>query len=404
MRIIFLNYGLYASNSGGHIANFAAELAKLGHSVAICAEGDPDAAREVCGELVEYFSHESVDFEPTSLMGGFSPQDVIIHAWTPRDKVVFLTETLMSQGAGHYVVHLEDNEELLTAANLGLKQTELVAATENLGRYNFPLSLSHPTRYKDFIRGSSGATVIVEPLSEFVHPDVPVHILEPGVSVDYFGAELSPEQRSSVRQRYGAAEDDIVCVYHGNMHRANEREIFSLYTANLILQRRGIKFRLIRAGKNFTDGLDLSFDYLRSNVMEVGYLSSEELLRLLQIADLFVQPGASNAFNDYRFPSKIPEFLARGRPVLLPATNIGLRLRDGVDAILLRRGDGEEIADKIETLVSDQARCKDLGAHARRFAEEQLNWSTNAKSLVHFYAQCMQKPNGGILNGQSKKV
>jgi hypothetical protein len=43
---------------------------------------------------------------------------------------------------------------------------------------------------------------------------------------------------------------------------------------------------------------------------------------LLALADLLVQPGKPDAFNDYRFPSKLPEFLSVGRPVILPDTNI----------------------------------------------------------------------------------
>ena len=63
---------------------------------------------------------------------------------------------------------------------------------------------------------------------------------------------------------------------------------------------------------------------------------------------MLVQPGRPDAFNDYRFPSKLPEFLASGRPVMLPRTNIGLHLEDGVEALLLGHGDADEIADKVD--------------------------------------------------------
>ena len=51
--------------------------------------------------------------------------------------------------------------------------------------------------------------------------------------------------------------------------------------------------------------------------------------QLLVAADILVQPdGSPGPFNDYRFPSKLPDFFASGRPVVLPKTNIGLYLSE----------------------------------------------------------------------------
>ncbi len=55
----------------------------------------------------------------------------------------------------------------------------------------------------------------------------------------------------------------------------------------------------------------------------------------LALADAFVQPGAPDEFNRYRLPSKLPEFLAMGRPVILPRCNIGNELSDRENAMLL---------------------------------------------------------------------
>ena len=59
-------------------------------------------------------------------------------------------------------------------------------------------------------------------------------------------------------------------------------------------------------------------------------------------------------FNRYRLPSKLPEFLAMGRPVMLPHCNIGHDLEDGEDALLLERGDAIEIAERLEQLIADR--------------------------------------------------
>ena len=87
----------------------------------------------------------------------------------------------------------------------------------------------------------------------------------------------------------------------------------------------------------------------------------------LALADAYVQPGAPDDFNRYRLPSKLPEFLAMGRPVILPACNLGDELADGEDALLLREGDALEIAARIEQLLDGPAlAAPPRGARAQR--------------------------------------
>ena len=88
-------------------------------------------------------------------------------------------------------------------------------------------------------------------------------------------------------------------------------------------------------------------------VLDLGFVSRDRLWDLLAAADVLVQPGGPSPFNDYRFPSKLPDFLACGKPVVLPATNIGRHLADGEEALLLRRGDAAEIFEAVRRLAGD---------------------------------------------------
>ena len=111
---------------------------------------------------------------------------------------------------------------------------------------------------------------------------------------------------------------------------------------------------------------------------------------VLRLADLFVQPGAPDAFNRARLPSKLPELFAAGRPVILPRANLGLEVDDGVEAALLDRGDGVEIADRAEPLLRDPARAAAMGAAGRRFALRRLSWDRAAAGLEVFYGAVLR--------------
>jgi glycosyltransferase involved in cell wall biosynthesis len=104
----------------------------------------------------------------------------------------------------------------------------------------------------------------------------------------------------------------------------------------------------------------------------------------MKCADLFVQPGAPGPFNDWRLPSKLPEFMAIGRPVVLPATNVGLRLRDGEDALLLKTGSADEIAAAVERLLDDPALSARLAAGGQAFARRAWRWDRQGRRLLDF--------------------
>jgi glycosyltransferase involved in cell wall biosynthesis len=234
--------------------------------------------------------------------------------------------------------------------------------------------------------------VIVDTLGDFVPSSVPIHVLEPGVDSEKFAPAAKASERTAVLAELGISAKAKVIVYHGNMHAANQREVFSLYCAVNILRRRGHDVHLLRAGRDYSPGVDVSFDSLKGAVTELGFLDDARLLQVLKTADAYVQPGAADAFNIYRLPSKLPEFLALGRPVLLPAANIGRQVKDGVEALVLRRGDGSEIADRLATIFEDKTRANALGKSGRLYAKTNLDWAEKTQGLQQFYER--------ILSGQ----
>src|SRR5262249_55870210 len=161
------------------------------------------------------------------------------------------------------------------------------------------------------------------------------------IDSERFRPDLVPP---ATREALGLDEDDFVLVYHGTVHYANGHEMLSLYLAVKLLQRRGRPVRLVRLGDTNIAGPDpRAFRALMDGVVELGTVPWREIAAHLALADAFVQPGAPDDFNRYRLPSKLPEFLAMGRPVVLPHCNIGNDLADGENALLLERGDADEI-------------------------------------------------------------
>jgi glycosyltransferase involved in cell wall biosynthesis len=147
---------------------------------------------------------------------------------------------------------------------------------------------------------------------------------------------------------------------------------------------------LIRTGDDYIALFPEPIEEVDQYIVNLGRVRGmDDVARVLSTSDILVQPGRSDQFNDYRFPSKLPEFFAAGRPVLLPNTNVGSIIQDGKDAVVLKRGDAIEIADQIVRLRCDPDLSKHLATNARRFAHTNFSWPPITEKVLSFYNQIL---------------
>jgi glycosyltransferase involved in cell wall biosynthesis/uncharacterized UPF0146 family protein len=363
----------------------------MGFEVSLCANGDKDVVGSVGDPSFECLEYDDLPGKLDALER--EPGETIVHAWTPRELVRHATVSAAGRLGAPYIVHLEDNEEHLVAEMIGVELSALKAMPVGEQDRIVGLDRAHPAHYPDFMRAAAGVTVITEELNEFNFGDRPHHLTRPGVDTDRFAPQVEPRP---TRSELGLRPEDFVLVYHGIMHHANQREIFSLYLAVRLLQRRGYAVKLVRVGETYVHGIDFtSFAAMSDAAIETGGVPWSRIPGYLALADAFVQPGAPDDFNRYRLPSKIPEFLAMGRPVVLPDCNIAADLTHGENALLLADGRAVEIADQLEPVLKDPALADRLGRGARRFAIEHLSWSENGNRLAGFYRNIARSARNG---------
>ncbi len=385
MHVVIACYHHFDSNSGGQAACLANALASRGVDVTVFVPSHPETAR----------LHGPVLFKPRAFPALESwleeekpaARETVLLAWTPREVVRKFTARLRARLAVDYFVHLEDNELLLTATHLGLDVATLAALPpDEIGRrLAVDERLTHPLHFPGFIAAASGITVLIDRLAELAPPTLPRLVFWPGYNPAFF----RPQEPDLPRRRaLGIGDDVTVLTYPGNVHAMNVEEVRSLYLATCLLNRRGSKALLLRTGEDYVPVLDHTMHEAGRHFLSLGKLSGQaEVAAALAAADFLVQPGRAGDFNDYRFPSKLPEFFITGRPVLLPATNLGRFVHDGRDAVVLRRGDAFEVASQIAALQGDAARREMLAANAVRFAREHFDWSRIAARVREFLQQ-----------------
>ena len=380
-RILFALYGDFTANSALHVASLANRLAALGHECVVAVPHHVETVRYHPDQHFKAVLFADCLKNPNMFASG-RPADVV-HAWTTRENVREFCTAYRAKTPAHLVVHLEDHESRLLEVSVGRSLPDLLALPPRELDALVPPSLSHPRHGRSFLESADAVTVIVDRLRELVPAGKPVQLLWPAADENVFFARPIPW---GLRRALDWDESHTVLFYHGNVHATNAAEVRELYAAVLALNVAGTPATLLRVGRDEMDFLGDLAAAVAPHVVNLGRVEHQHhLAPLMALADFFVQPGAPDAFNDYRFPSKLPEFFALGRPVILPRTNLGALLRHGEDAWILDRADAAGIAGAVRALRADPALTARLAAGAQAVATARFNWQRTAETLLGFY-------------------
>lgn len=394
MNVIFINYYDFRSPSGMHIFHIANSLAKLGVRSAVYSVGK---AASVSRYGRPKFHSYDTKTSPTRLVAdcNFKEGETIIHSWTPRERVRVMTELFLGQFQAPVVVHMEDNEEAITEAQLEKISPEKKNSDEIWEINQEMFGFSHPERYPAFLAGAAGYTCIIEELLDFKPANVPGAVFWPACEDEVFA--IPPAVSAEEKIRWGFSPDEYVVFYPGGVHRNNMEEVFHLYLAIAILRKSGVPIRIIKFGTySLSEVEELVFAPfgIKDAVVDLtDRIAPMQIPEVMKAVDFLVQPGEDNAFNHYRFPCKLPLFMASGRPVILPPSNLGKHLTHGENCLLLQNGksDPEEIANYLLYLMNNPQRAKALGENGREFAKKRFSWDASAKTLHKFYADILLK-------------
>ncbi len=376
MRILFVNYGNLTTNSLSHIGPYASALARAGHETVIAVPSLDESLQNYAHPEIPVYSFEQVLANPQVFSNSASAD--IIHAWTPREVVRQFCLKLLNQNSAKLIVHLEDDEQSLSG------HSEAEAIFHSL-----------PGKAELFVNVADGVTLIIDTLRKNVVGDTPTHLLQPGIDLDWLNS-MAKEHAFS-RADFAIPDNFKIVVYPGGATRANRSDLTDLFLAINEINKQGTPCILLKTG--FPDPVIRESIPPESHqwIRDLGFLDRQLLPALIDLADIVIQPGKSNAFNEYRLPSKLPEFLCLGKPLITSKANLGHLLENGHEALLLQNSRPSDIAYKALLLFNDQAHAKKLGGNGKIFGEKQFNLSTNTSDLICFYDHVLDTAPNSIL-------
>jgi glycosyltransferase involved in cell wall biosynthesis len=151
------------------------------------------------------------------------------------------------------------------------------------------------------------------------------------------------------------------------------------------LQRTDVHFGLVGGGTSLDEMKAYAVQLgIADHVTFTGRVPDDDLLAMLNTADVCVNPDVANDMNDKSTMNKIMEYMALGKPIVQFDLTEG-RFSAGDASLYATRNDERDMARKIVELLDDPERRARMGEFGRRRVMEELEWRYEAPKLLQAY-------------------
>lgn len=378
MKILFVVHN--QTRKGGAYyrgLNLARPLARRGHDVSLMAIHPTERWRTIERELDGVKLVESPDLLWGAGRTGWDPWNAIsrtkwirqqrfdiIHTVDTRPAVSLPAMLARRQSGAKWVADWTDwwGRGGATEEREGWLVRKLIGPIEQLFE-------EKPRRYAD------GTIVISRALGRRAQAlGVPGEILylPPGADSD----SIRETSRLEARARFNLEPDGKYIGYLGNIYQRDADLLF-----DTLDRLEATDAKLLMVGD---PGCRID-ERLRPRVTVTGRVPFNDMLDHLSACDVLALPLSDTVANRGRWPSKVNEYLAVGRPVVAcDVGDVANLLRDnGIG--LLTRPEAGEFAARLDELLRDPDRSRSMGESARHIAQTSYSQDAIADKLERFY-------------------
>ena len=133
--------------------------------------------------------------------------------------------------------------------------------------------------------------------------------------------------------------------------------------------------------------LGAAFKRFRKRIRYAGFVERRALLQEYSAASVLVIPLFDDVRSHARFPTKLGEYLASGRPVVTNRVGeIPRFLEDGISACVTEPRDTAAFAEAICQLLAHPAQGQEIGRVGRRVAERCFHYANYGTQLCDLFA------------------
>lgn len=197
--------------------------------------------------------------------------------------------------------------------------------------------------------------------------------------------ELHPVPQAEARSQLGLTSDTLLIGYVGALFAQDARLMAQAFDRVYAQEPRA---RLVLAGYvNFP--LE-SMVQVPTAILRTGPLSFSQISAYLSACDLCWLPLADSGANRGRFPLKLNDYMALGKPVVATAVGDIPQLIEKGHFGLVAPAEPEALAAQVVALLHNSHLRDEMGHRARLLTEQEFNWDDIAQRLEQYYQQLLR--------------
>ena len=191
--------------------------------------------------------------------------------------------------------------------------------------------------------------------------------------------EIDWKDREKIREELGIEKDEVVIGYAGSFRYVEG--VPNLLQAFKNLTKKYSKIKLAIMGKVYMSSSDDNIPKLvadmklKNDIILIPSQPHGEVPKFLSAFDILCCPKIDCEINRVANPVKVVEYLSTGLPIVCSAVGgIIDTIEDGVDGILVKPGDVKDLERKLEWVILNPERAKEIGENGRKKAIEKCSY------------------------------
>lgn len=372
----------------------ARHLARRGHSVTLLTTADSRKVGLVEREEDEVNIIEIPDLSWGVLRSGWDP-------WSALNRLLYLLRSDIEFDLVHLFESRPSVVHPTQLYRLKRKPPLIIDWVDWIGRGGI-LEVRRPrwyrilfgrmeTFYEEHFRANSdGLTVICTALAERgqglgLSPDAILHI-PVGVDFDVYPVVL---EKAACRRELGFSQEEKILIFAGVDADFDLPLVMGAFAR---VAEQYPETRLMLTGKSNPAMLNLAGEYgIADRIISTGYVPFDRFPTYLGCADVFLLPFPNTVYNVGRWPSKVCDYMASGRPIVSNPTGDIRPLFEQHEIGLLAEETQEGFAAKVLHLLQHPKVADTMGRNARHIAETRYEWGTLIQELEVFYDSILER-------------
>lgn len=196
---------------------------------------------------------------------------------------------------------------------------------------------------------------------------------------------IRPRDKDNARQRLGFDLDAKLIGYVGVLYKEDQDLLAKAFSIICMMDP---SVKLILVGRKDPKIVNEN-PAIQQRVIMVGGVSDENMRDYIAACDLMLLPLKDNITNRGRWPMKIGDYLAAGKPVVVTRVGDITSLFESEQCGILAQDTPDDFAAQAVNALQDKDLLEEMGQKARRVAETKLDWRLLTDQVEQFYTQVL---------------